>query len=33
LSFGVDLETVWATVEQDLPVLKKQAREILAQLG
>ena len=27
--FGVDLETVWATVEQDLPVLKQQARGIL----
>lgn len=28
--FGVNLEIVWAAVEQDLPVLKQAAEEILA---
>ena len=31
--FGVDLETVWATAEHNLPVLKQQVRGVLAQLG
>ena len=30
--FGVDLDGVWATVEQDLPVLKVKAEEILENL-
>ena len=27
--FGVNLETVWKTIKEDLPILKKQIKEIL----
>jgi uncharacterized protein with HEPN domain len=30
--FGVDLEIVWATVEQDLPLLKREANDLLASM-
>lgn len=30
--FGVDIETVWLTAKNDLPVLKAQVLKILAQL-
>ena len=30
--FGVDIETVWLTVKDDLPVLKAQVLKILAEL-
>lgn len=29
--FGVDLDQVWSVVEQDLPALRKQIEEILAE--
>lgn len=31
--FGIDLEQVWATVERDLPSLRKQIEAILGDLG
>lgn len=31
--FGVDLEKVWLTAQEDLPVLKKQITEILRDFG
>jgi len=31
--FGVDIERVWDTVKEDLPVLKKQVIEILKDFG
>ncbi len=31
--FGVDLEKVWLTVEEDLPVLKQQILQILKDFG
>jgi uncharacterized protein with HEPN domain len=30
--FGVDVEEVWATVERDIPVLKRQVEAILQEL-
>jgi uncharacterized protein with HEPN domain len=30
--FGVDIETVWLTAKDDLPVLKAQVLKILAEL-
>jgi uncharacterized protein with HEPN domain len=31
--FGVDLETVWLTAQDDIPVLDRQIRRILKDLG
>ena len=31
--FGVDIETVWFTTQNDLSTLKKHIQEILAELG
>ena len=31
--FGLDLETVWLTAQDDIPVLNRQIREILKDLG
>ncbi len=31
--FGVDIDTVWLTATQDVPVLKDQVRVILGDLG
>ena len=28
--FGVDLETVWKVVEENIPILKKQIKDILS---
>ncbi len=30
--FGVDLETIWKTVNRDIPVLKKQVQDIMKEL-
>ncbi|MBU2640121.1 MAG: DUF86 domain-containing protein, partial [Nanoarchaeota archaeon] len=27
--FGINLETVWKTIKEDLPILKKQIKDIL----
>ena len=29
--FGVDIEAVWSTIDKDIPVLKKQIKQILNQ--
>jgi len=31
--FGVDIETVWLTAQDDIPVLNRQIKEILKDLG
>lgn len=31
--FGVDVEAVWDTVEQDIPVLKKEIENIIKEMG
>ena len=31
--FGIDVEEVWATVERDIPELKRQIKAILRELG
>lgn len=31
--FGVDVEEIWAAVERDLPALKAQVKDLLADMG
>ncbi|GKT08104.1 hypothetical protein DSTSK_14090 [Desulforhabdus sp. TSK] len=31
--FGVDIETVWLTANDDIPILKQQVERILRDLG